>query len=69
MSVTVFLVVGCHWMVLGIPTRITVLLSGIKNGLNPVGVGIAEVHAVACGTEVAYVKVLKMAPPNAKFEL
>jgi hypothetical protein len=50
---TVPLVVGCHWILVATPTRMTPFLSaGVTKGLGPVGTGSAEVQAVVCGTDV-----------------
>jgi hypothetical protein len=52
-KLTVPLVVGCHWILVATPTRMTPFLSaGVTKGFGPVGAGIAEVQAVVCGTEV-----------------
>jgi hypothetical protein len=50
---TVPFVVGCHWILVATPTRMTPFLSaGVMKGLGPVGAGSAEVQAVVCGTDV-----------------
>ena len=59
-SVTVLLVVGCQVKVVAIPMRTRELRSGMRKGLAPVGTGMADVHAVDCGTEVMACTVLKV---------